>query len=51
MTSRDAGATVVDLAAERRERRPDAVAPLTDTQRALLLRLRTSRRRLLTRAT
>lgn len=42
-------ATVVDLAAERRERRPVEEATLTDSQRAVLRRMRAARKRLLTR--
>ena len=50
MTVTDTGlAIVVDLDAERRERRPEAEAPLTDSQRAVLKRMRLARKRLLTR--
>lgn len=52
MTALDTGeglATVVDLQAERRERRPSTDTPLNETQRAVLRRMRQARRRLLTR--
>lgn len=43
-------ATVVDLAAERRERRPEAEVALTHHQRTVLRRMRLARKRLLSRS-
>lgn len=49
VAERSALATVIDLAAERRERRPVEEASLTASQRAVLRRMRSARKRLLTR--
>lgn len=49
MTVEPGLAKVIDLGAERRERRPAEEVPLTDSQRAVLRRMRFARKRLLSR--